>query len=87
MRDLLYRLVGVACGAGLIGILCQQDVIPEEVRQRLGEVEKEQSYEELTVLRTIVMSRIKKERALAEVSASAKGLHDISVTSYAKHQW
>ena len=44
-----------------------QELLPEDVRQQLKEIEKEQSFEELAVLRTIVMNRIKKERKLAEV--------------------
>ena len=40
---------------------------PEEVGEKLKEIEKELSFEELAVLRTLVMNRIKKERDLVEV--------------------
>ncbi len=42
----------------------------EEVREELKSIEKEQSFDELTVLRTLVMNCIKKERDLAQVSVS-----------------
>ena len=44
----------------------------EEVHQQLGTVEKEQNFEELTVLRKIAMARVKKERDLAEVKMYSK---------------
>ena len=40
----------------------------EEGKTVMEEVEKEQSYEELTVLRRLVMTHIKTERELAEVN-------------------
>ncbi len=45
-----------------------QENLSEEVKQELKEIEEEQSFEELAVLRTLVMNCIKKERDLAEVS-------------------
>lgn len=42
----------------------------EEVRQELRKIEKEQSFEELAVLRMLVMNCIRKERDLAEVRSS-----------------
>ena len=44
-----------------------QTSVSEEVRQVLKEVEEEQSYEEVVLLRRLVMTRIKKKRDLAEV--------------------
>lgn len=44
------------------------------VRQELKEIEKEQSFEELALLRSIAMNRIKKERDLAEVSRCGPGM-------------
>jgi hypothetical protein len=41
--------------------------VSETICQELKVIEKEQSFEELAVLRHVVMSRIKKERDLAEV--------------------
>ena len=40
----------------------------QAVRENLREIERDMNYEELAVLRTIVMNRIKKKRDLAEVS-------------------
>ena len=47
-----------------------QESLSEAVRQELREIEKEQSFEELAVLRMLVMNCIRKERDLAEVSCS-----------------
>ena len=44
-----------------------QETVSEGVRQELREIESEQSFEELAVLRSVAMNRIKKERDLAEV--------------------
>lgn len=44
-----------------------QETVSEAVGQELREIEKEQSFEELAVLRSVVMNRIKKKRDLAEV--------------------
>ena len=37
------------------------------MRRELEEIEREQSFEELAVLRNVVMGRVKRERDLAEV--------------------
>ena len=44
--------------------------LPDDLCQMLKEIEREQSYEELKVLRKVVMRRIKMERSLAEVCIS-----------------
>ena len=47
--------------------------LPEELGDMLKEVEREQSYEELLVLRKISMRKVEKERSLAEVREAGKG--------------
>lgn len=54
-------------GSSIYCCYCFQETLPEDVCQMLKEIEMEQSYEELLVLRKNVMKRIKKERTLAEV--------------------
>ena len=51
---------------GLIST-CMQSSVSEEVKGQLSEVEREQTFEELAVLRRLVMARIKRERRLIEV--------------------
>lgn len=47
-----------------------QESLSDEVRLKLKEIEREQSFEELAVLRMLVMNRIRKERDLVEVCPS-----------------
>lgn len=39
-----------------------------EVKEELEAIEKDQSFEELAVLRRVVMARVKRQRDLVEVS-------------------
>lgn len=48
--------------------MCVQENVEEEVRRQLKEIESELSFQELVILRNLVMNRIKKKRDLAEVS-------------------
>ena len=45
-----------------------QGTVPEEIQQKLKEIEYELRYEELAVLRKLAMDRVKKQRDLAEVN-------------------
>ena len=49
-------------------LLAMQGSVSEEGRKMMEEVEREQSFEELAVLRRLVMTHIKTERDLAEVN-------------------
>ena len=57
----------------------------EEGKAVMEEVEKEQSYEELTILRRLVMTHIKTERELAEVNNNNNNKQQTSKqTKYSK---
>ena len=58
----------------------------EEGKAVMEEVEKEQSYEELTILRRLVMTHIKTERELAEVNNNNNKQHQQNTTITAKHK-
>ena len=45
-----------------------QASLSEEVHQKLRDIEAEQSFQELAVLRRVAMARVKKERDLVQVS-------------------
>ena len=57
----------------------------EEGKAVMEEVEKEQSYEELAVLRRLVMTHIKTERELAEVNNNNNKQHQQNTTITAKN--
>ena len=44
-----------------------QATVPADVRLQLDEIEREQSFEELSVLRKVAMARVKRQRDLVEV--------------------
>ena len=61
------RKIPCVCECVCVCTMSHQGTVSEEGKAVMEEVEKEQSYEELTVLRRLVMTHIKTERELAEV--------------------